>query len=121
MPTILAECEKVAARCARRMWTTWGSSFNSVNWSCWTGNGGPRSGDSRRPSSQDPRRWIRSTSRRRPSVNKPLVLESDALRVHRQAGECSAGREHSGTGKTHLATALAMEACGRANGCGSSA
>jgi hypothetical protein len=33
LPTMHAECEKVAARCARRTWTTWGSCSSSASWS----------------------------------------------------------------------------------------
>ena len=35
LPTMMAECEKVAARCRpRRTSTTWGSCSSCVSWSC---------------------------------------------------------------------------------------
>ena len=47
----------------------------------------------------------------RPSVNKPLAPRPGPRRLPRPSGKTSCSSGPSGTGKTHLATALGMAAC----------
>ena len=112
LPTMTAECEKAAARCAGRTSTTWGSCSSCASWSCWSASGGRRQRRLKAARLPSPKALDSFDFAAAPSVNKPQVLELARCEyVDRRENVLLIGG--SGTGKTHLATALAMEACGR--------
>jgi len=112
MPTILSECEKVAARCAKENVDHLGFLLQLCELELLDRE--RRAAERRLKAAKVPGLKTLDTFdfKARPSVNKPLVLEL-------MRGEYINKRENvllvgnSGTGKTHLATALAMEACSR--------
>jgi len=112
MPTILSECEKVAARCAKENVDHLGFLLQLCELELLDRE--RRAAERRLKAAKFPGLKTLDTFdfKARPSVNKPLVLEL-------MRGEYINKRENgllvgnSGTGKTHLATALAMEACSR--------
>ena len=112
LPTMLAECEKVARRCAAE---------NADHLACLLQLCELELIERERKAAERRLKAARSPTHKtletfefaaRPAVNKPLVLE--LLR-----GEYLDRRENvllvgnSGTGKTHLATALGVAACGQ--------
>ena len=112
LPTMHAECEKVARRCAAENVDHLGFLLQLCELELIERE--RRAAERRLKAARFPavKTLESSTSPPGPSVNKPLVLE--LLR-----GEYLDRRENvllvgePGTGKTHLATALGMAACGR--------
>jgi DNA replication protein DnaC len=112
MPTILAECEKVAARCAQEnvdhlRFLLQLSELELLDRE-------RRAAERRLKAAKFPGPKTLDTFdfKARPSVNKPLVLELMRCDyIDQRENVLLVG--NSGTGKTHLATALAMEACSR--------
>lgn len=112
LPTVAAECEKVARRCAAENVDHLGFLLQVVEAELLERE--RKAADRRLKAARLPaeKALAEFDFAARPSVNKPLVL--DLAR-----GDYLGRRENvllvgpSGTGKTHLATALAMAACGQ--------
>lgn len=112
MPTILAECEKVASRCAQENVGHLGFLLQLCELELLDRE--RRAAERRLKAAKFPGPKTLDTFdfKARPSVNKPLVLELMRCEyIDKRENVLLVG--NSGTGKTHLATALAMEACGR--------
>ncbi len=112
MPTILAECEKVAARCAKENVDHLGFLLQLCELELLDRE--RRAAERRLKAAKFPSPKTLDTFdfKAQPSVNTPLVLE--LMRCESIANRANILRVgNSGTGKTHVATALAMEACGR--------
>ena len=112
MPTILAECEKVAARCAKENVDHLGFLLQLCELELLDRE--RRAAERRLKAAKFPGPKTLDTFdfKARPSVNKLLVLELMRCEyIDKRENILLVG--NSGTGKTHLATALAMEACGR--------
>jgi DNA replication protein DnaC len=112
MPTILSECEKVAARCAKENVDHLGFLLQLCELELLDRE--RRAAERRLKAAKFPGPKTLDTFdfKARPSVNKPLVLELVRCEyIDKRENILLVG--NSGTGKTHLATALAMEACGR--------
>jgi DNA replication protein DnaC len=112
MPTILSECEKVAARCAKENVDHLGFLLQLCELELLDRE--RRAAERRLKAAKFPGPKTLETFdfKARPSVNKPLVLELMRCEyIDKRENVLLVG--NSGTGKTHLATALAMEACGR--------
>ena len=111
LPTMLAECEKVAARAGKENLDHLGFLLQLCELELIDRE--RRAADRRLKAARFPAHKTLDTFdfKARPSVNKPLVLEL-------AKGEYLERRENlllvgpSGTGKTHLATALGIAACG---------
>ena len=110
LPTILAECEKIAARAAKENHDHLAFLLQLCELELIDRE--RRAAERRLKAAKFPAHKTLDTFdfKARPSVNKPLVLEL-------VKGDYLAQRENillvgpSGTGKTHLATALAIAAC----------
>ena len=118
LPTVAGECEKVATRCANANVDHLGFLLQVCELELIERE---RKAAERRLKAAwfpAPKTLAEFDFTARPSVNKPLIL--DLAR-----GDYLTKRENillvgpSGTGKTHLATALAMAACATGSGCGS--
>ncbi len=111
LPTMLAECEKIAARAAKDNLDHLAFLLQLCELELIDRE--RRAGERRLKAARFPSHKTLDTFdfKSRPSVNKPLVLEL-------AKGEYLDRRENllfvgpSGTGKTHLATALGIAACG---------
>lgn len=118
LPTVAAECEKVATRAAAENIDHLGFLLQVCELELIERE--RKAADRRLKAARLPaeKTLAEFDFAARPSVNKPLVL--DLAR-----GDYLGRRENvllvgpSGTGKTHLATGLAMAACTRASGSGS--
>ena len=113
LPTMTAECEKVAGpvRQGERR-PPRASCSSSASWSCSTASGGRPQRRLKAARFPTPKALDGFDFAAAPSVNKPLVLELMRCEyIERRENVLLVGG--SGTGKTHLATALAAEACGR--------
>ena len=112
MPTILGECEKVAARCAKENVDHLGFLLQLCELELLDRE--RRAAERRLKAAKFPTPKTLDTFdfKAQPSVNKPLVLELMRCGyIDNRENILLVG--NSGTGKTHVATALAMEACGR--------
>jgi DNA replication protein DnaC len=112
MPTILSECEKAAARCAKENVDHLGFLLQLCELELLDRE--RRAAERRLKAAKFPGPKTLDTFdfKARPSVNKPLVLELVRCEyIDKRENVLLVG--NSGTGKTHLATALAMEACSR--------
>jgi DNA replication protein DnaC len=112
MPTILAECEKVAARCAQENVGHLGFLLQLCELELLDRE--RRAAERRLKAAKFPGPKTLETFdfKARPSINKLLVLELMRCEyIDKRENVLLVG--NSGTGKTHLATALAMEACSR--------
>jgi DNA replication protein DnaC len=112
LPTVLAECEKVAARCAQDNVDPLGFLLQLCELELL---------DRERRAAERRLKAARLPSTKtldsfdfaaQPSINKPMVLElMRGEYIERRQNVLLIG--HPGTGKTHLAIALAMDACAR--------
>jgi DNA replication protein DnaC len=112
MPTILAECEKVAARCAKENVDHLGFLLELCELELLDRE--RRAAERRLKAAKFPSPKTLDTFdfKAQPSLNKPMVLELMRCGyIDNRENILLVG--NSGTGKTHVATALAMEACGR--------
>src|SRR5262249_53830186 len=112
LPTILAECEKVAARCAKENVDHLGFLLQLCELELLERE--RRAAARRLKAAKLPTPKVLDTFdfTAAPSVNKPLILELMKCEyIERRENVILIGA--SGSGKTHLATALAVEACGR--------
>jgi DNA replication protein DnaC len=112
MPTMLGECEKVAARCAKENVDHLGFLLQLCELELLDRE--RRAAERRLKAAKFPAPKTLDTFdfKAQPSVNKPLVLELMRCEyIDNRENILLVG--NSGTGKTHVATALAMEACGR--------
>jgi len=112
LPTILSECEKVAARCARedRDHLSFLLELSELELL----ERERKAAERRLKAARF--QMLKSLDsfdfRARPSVNKPMVLELVRCEyIEKRQNVLMIG--NPGTGKTHLATALGMEACAR--------
>ena len=92
--------------------TIWPSCCNYASWNCWSGNASPlqrRLKEARFPNYKTLENFNFAAQ---PSINKVLVSELMRCQyIDHRENILLVG--NAGTGKTHLATALAVEACGR--------
>jgi DNA replication protein DnaC len=112
MPTMNSECEKVAARCAAENVDHLGFLLQLCELELLDRE--RRAADRRLKDAKFPtyKTLENFDFAAQPSVNKPLITE--LLRcAYIEARENVLFVGNTGTGKTHLATALAVEACGR--------
>jgi DNA replication protein DnaC len=112
LPTILAECEKVAARCARENVDHLGFLLQLCELELLERE--RRAAARRLKAAKLPTPKVLDTFdfTAAPSVNKPLILGLMKCEyIEQRENVILIGA--SGSGKTHLATALATEACGR--------
>ena len=112
MPTMLGECEKVAARCAKENVDHLGFLLQLCELELLDRE--RRAAERRLKASKFPSPKTLDTFdfKAQPSINKPMVLELMRCEyIDNRENILLVG--NSGTGKTHLATALAMEACGQ--------
>ena len=112
MPTMLGECEKVAARCAKENVDHLGFLLQLCELELLDRE--RRAAERRLKAAKFPSPKTLDTFdfKAQPLVNKPLVLELMRCEyIDNRENILLVG--NSGTGKTHVATALAMEACGR--------
>jgi DNA replication protein DnaC len=111
MPTILSECEKVAARCARENVDHLGFLLQLCELELLDRE--RRAAERRLKAAKFPAPKTLETFdfKAQPSLNKLLVLELMRCEyIDKRENILLVG--NSGTGKTHVATALAMAACG---------
>ena len=112
LPTMHAECEKVAARCARENIDHWGFLLQLCELELIERekrSAARRLKDAKFPSIKTLENF---DFQAQPSINKPLV--SELMRcAYIEGRETIILIGNPGTGKTHLATALGVEACGR--------
>ena len=112
LPTMTAECEKVAARCAQENVDHLGFLLQLSELELLERE--RRAAERRLKAAKlpTPKGLDSFDFAACPSLNKPMVLELARCEyLERRANILMVGG--SGTGKTHLATALAMEACAR--------
>jgi len=112
MPTMLGECEKVAARCAKENVDHLGFLLQLCELELLDRE--RRAAERRLKAAKFPSPKTLDTFdfKAQPSLNKPMVLELMRCEyIDKRENILLVG--NSGTGKTHLATALAMEACSR--------
>ncbi len=112
MPTMLGECEKVAARCAKENVDHLGFLLELCELELLDRE--RRAAERRLKAAKFPSPKTLDTFdfKAQPSLNKPMVLELMRCEyIDKRENILLVG--NSGTGKTHVATALAMEACGR--------
>ena len=112
LPTMHGECEKVAARCARENVDHLGFLLQLCELELLDRE--RRAADRRLKDAKFPtyKTLENFDFAAQPSVNKPLMTE--LVRCgYIEARENILLVGNAGTGKTHLATALAVEACGR--------
>ena len=112
MPTMLGECEKVAARCAKENVDHLGFLLQLCELELLDRE--RRAAERRLKAAKFPSPKTLDTFdfKAQPSINKPMVLELMRCEyIDNRENILLVG--NSGTGKTHLATALAMEACGQ--------
>jgi len=112
LPTILAECEKVAARCAKENVDHLGFLLQLCELELLERE--RRAAARRLKAAKLPTPKVLDTFdfTAAPSVNKPLILELMKCEyIEQRENVILIGA--SGSGKTHLATASAVEACGR--------
>jgi len=112
LPTIHTECEKVAARCAQDNVDHLGFLFQLCELELIERE--KRAAERRLKAARFPNiKTLESFDfAAQPSLNKPLVLELMRCQ-YIEDRETVILIGNSGTGKTHLATALGVEACGR--------
>jgi DNA replication protein DnaC len=112
LPTMTAECEKVAARCARENVDHLGFLLQLCELELLERErraAARRLKAAKRPVPKAPDTFDFAAA---PSVNKPMILElMECEYIDRRENVILVGG--SGSGKTHLATALAVEACAR--------
>jgi DNA replication protein DnaC len=112
LPTILAECEKVAARCAKENVDHLGSLLQLCELELLERERRAAARRLKAAKLPTPKALDTFDFTAAPSVNKPLILELMKCEfIERRENVILIGA--SGSGKTHLATALATEACGR--------
>jgi DNA replication protein DnaC len=112
LPTMTAECEKVAARCARENVDHLGFQLQLCELELLERE--RRAAQRRLKAARLPSPKVLDSFdfAAAPAVNKPQILELARCEyIDRRENVLLIGA--SGSGKTHLATALAMEACGR--------
>jgi DNA replication protein DnaC len=112
LPTMTAECEKVAARCARENVDHLGFLLQLCELELLERE--RRAAQRRLKAARLPSPKVLDSFNfaAAPAVNKPQILELARCEyIDRRENVLLIGA--SGSGKTHLATALAMEACGR--------
>jgi DNA replication protein DnaC len=112
LPTILAECEKVSARCAKENVDHLGFLLQLCELELLERE--RRAAARRLKAAKLPTPKVLDTFdfTAAPTVNKPLILELMTCEyIERRENVILIGA--SGSGKSHLATALAVEACGR--------
>jgi DNA replication protein DnaC len=112
LPTILAECEKVAARCAQENVDHLGFLLQLCELELLERERRAAARRLKAAKLPTPKALDTFDFTVAPSVNKPLILELMKCEyIERRENVILIGA--SGSGKTHLATALAVEACGR--------
>jgi DNA replication protein DnaC len=112
LPTMTAECEKVAARCARENVDHLGFLLQLAELELLEREHRAAARRLKAARFPTPKELGSFDFAAAPSVNRPMVLELIRCEfIDRREDVRLIGG--SGTGKTHLATALAMEACGR--------
>jgi DNA replication protein DnaC len=112
MPTMHSECEKIAAQCAKENIDHLGFLFQLCELELLDRE--RRAADRRLKAAKFPTHKTLENFdfTAQPSVNKPLVTElSRCAYIDQRENVLLVG--NPGTGKTHLATALGIEACGR--------
>ena len=112
MPTMHGECEKIAARCAKENVDHLGFLFQLCELELLDRE--RRAADRRLKAAKFPTHKTLENFdfTAQPSVNKPLVTElARCAYIDQRENVLLVG--NPGTGKTHLATALGIEACGR--------
>ena len=112
LPTMTAECEKVAARCARENVDHLGFLLQLCELELLERERRAAARRLKAARFPTPKALDAFDFAAAPSVNKPMVLELMRCElIDRRENVLLIGG--SGSGKTHLATALATEACGR--------
>jgi DNA replication protein DnaC len=112
LPTMTAECEKVAARCARENVDHLGFLLQLGELELLERERRAAARRLKAARFPTPKELGSFDFAAAPSVNRPMVLELMRCEfIDRRENVLLVGG--SGTGKTHLATALGMEACGR--------
>ena len=112
LPTMTAECEKVAARCAKENVDHLGFLLQLAELELLERERRAAARRLKAARFPTPKGLDAFDFAAAPSVNKPMVLELMRCEfIDRRENVLLIGG--SGSGKTHLATALAMEACGR--------
>jgi DNA replication protein DnaC len=112
LPTMTAECEKVAARCAKENVDHLGFLLQLCELELLERERRAAARRLKAARLPTPKALDSFDFAATPSVNKPQILELMRCEyIGRRENVLLIGG--SGTGKTHLATALAMEACGR--------
>jgi DNA replication protein DnaC len=112
LPTILAECEKVAARCAKENVDHLGFLLQLCELELLERERRAAARRLKAAKLPTPKALESFDFTAAPSVNKPLILELMKCEyIEQRENVILIGA--SGSGKTHLATALATEACGR--------
>jgi DNA replication protein DnaC len=112
LPTMTAECEKVAARCARENVDHLGFLLQLAELELLQREQRAAARRLKAARFPTPKELGSFDFAAAPSVNRPMILELMRCEfIERRENVLLIGG--SGTGKTHLATALGMEACGR--------